>query len=53
MRDSNAPRGYSGLSIDLMEVLAAVGQFDYIIKETDEHGNMLENGTWTGKSQSR
>lgn len=31
-----------------MEVLAAIGKFDYVIKETNEHGNLLENGTWTG-----
>lgn len=48
MRDSNAPKGYKGLSIDLMEVLAAIGKFDYDIKETTEHGNRLENGAWTG-----
>lgn len=49
MRDSDAPKGYSGLSIDLMEVLAAIGKFDYVIKETNEHGNRRPDGTWTGQ----
>lgn len=31
-----------------MEVLAAIGKFDYVIKETNEHGNLREDGTWTG-----
>lgn len=48
MRDSSAPKGYSGLSIDLMDALAAIGKFDYVIKETNEHGNYIGNGTWTG-----
>lgn len=36
------------MNIDLLEVLAAIGKFDYVIKETNEHGNLREDGTWTG-----
>lgn len=36
------------MSIDLMDALATIGNFNYVITETNEHGNLLENGKFTG-----
>lgn len=48
MRDSSAKRGYIGYCIDLMDTVADFGNFDYTIAESDEHGQMDEDGVWNG-----
>lgn len=48
MRNMNAKRGYIGYNIDLMDKIAALANFDYVIEEETEHGRMDEDGVWNG-----
>lgn len=48
MRDSTAERGYSGYSIDLMDTIAALCNFDYTVNEIDQYGKLDETGKWNG-----
>lgn len=48
MRDNTTKSGYRGFSIDIMDTVAALADFDYTIVEADEHGRMDDNGTWSG-----
>lgn len=50
MRDENAPKGFKGYCIDLIEEIAKSVGFDYDIKEVEDKkfGNMDEKGEWNG-----
>ena len=50
MRDENAPKGFKGYCIDLIENIAEIVGFDYEIKEVEDKkfGNMDEKGEWNG-----
>jgi glutamate receptor, ionotropic, invertebrate len=46
MRDENAPKGFKGYCIDLIDEIAKIVGFDYDIKEVEDgkFGNMDEKG---------
>lgn len=48
MRDNTAERGYTGYSIDLMDTIAALCNFDYTVNEIDQYGKLDETGKWNG-----
>lgn len=50
MRDENAPKGFKGYCIDLIDEIAKIVGFDYDIKEVEDgkFGNMNEKGEWNG-----
>lgn len=50
MRDENAPKGFKGYCIDLIDEIAKIVNFDYDIKEVEDakFGNMNDKGDWNG-----
>lgn len=50
IRDENAPKGYKGYCIDLIDKIAELLRFDYDIKEVEDgkFGDMNDNGEWNG-----
>lgn len=50
IKDENAPKGFKGYCIDLINEIAIIVGFDYDIKEVDDKkfGNMNEKGEWNG-----
>lgn len=48
MRDGKSKRGYKGYSIDLLDKIGTIVDFDYTIKEVDGYGRMDETGEWNG-----
>lgn len=50
IKDENAPKGFKGYCIDLINEIAQIVGFDYDIKEVDDKkfGNMNEKGEWNG-----
>ncbi|XP_055686801.1 ionotropic receptor 25a [Lutzomyia longipalpis] len=50
IRDKDAPKGYTGYCIDLIEEIAKIVKFDYMIQEVEDgkFGNMDEKGDWNG-----
>lgn len=50
IRDENAPKGFKGYCIDLIDEIAKIVSFDYDIKEVEDgkFGNMNEKGEWNG-----
>ncbi|XP_031338058.1 ionotropic receptor 25a-like [Photinus pyralis] len=48
--NQSTPRGYSGLCIDFMDMVAKQSKFDYEIRvqEKDGFGQIGENGKWNG-----
>lgn len=50
MRDENAPKGFKGYCIDLLDEIAKLIDFDYVIQEVADKrvGKMDENGHWSG-----
>lgn len=50
MRDENSPRGFRGYSIDFMDEIARISNFDYVVYEPEDKlfGGMNADGTWSG-----
>lgn len=50
MKDDKAPKGFKGYCIDLLDEIAKLVKFDYVIQEVEDKkfGNMDENGEWNG-----
>lgn len=48
MRDETSKRGYIGYCIDLIDTIAELSHFDYIITEENDHGYMDDDGIWNG-----
>lgn len=49
MRDPESPKGFKGYCIDLLDEIAKLVNFVYIIQEVEEKvGQMDENGEWDG-----
>lgn len=50
MRDENSEKGFKGFCIDMLDEIAKLIQFDYVIHEVEDKqfGNMDENGQWNG-----
>lgn len=50
IKDKDAPKGYKGYCIDLIDEIAKIVKFDYTIVEVEDgkFGNMNENGEWNG-----
>lgn len=50
MKDDKAPKGFKGYCIDLLDEIAKLVKFDYVIQEVEDKkfGNMDENGVWNG-----
>lgn len=50
VKDENAPKGYKGYCIDLIDKIAQILNFDYEITPVGDgkFGNMDENGKWNG-----
>lgn len=47
-RDENAPKGFRGYCIDLIDKIADILKFDYEIIAVENFGVMDENGKWNG-----
>lgn len=50
MKDDKAPKGFKGYCIDLLDEIAKLVKFDYVIQEVEDKkfGNMDESGEWNG-----
>lgn len=50
MKDENSPKGFRGYCIDLMDEIARMSNFDYVVYEVEDKifGGMNDDGTWTG-----
>lgn len=50
MKDDKAPKGFKGYCIDLLDEIAKLVKFDYVIQEVEDKkfGNMDEKGEWNG-----
>ncbi|KAJ8982944.1 hypothetical protein NQ317_005259 [Molorchus minor] len=47
-QDINAPKGFGGYCIDLIEKIADILKFDYEINVVEHFGTMDKNGKWSG-----
>lgn len=50
MRDEKSEKGFKGYCIDLLDEIAKLVKFEYVIHEVEDKkfGNMDENGEWNG-----
>lgn len=50
MKDDKAPKGFKGYCIDLLDEIAKLVKFDYVIQEVEDQkfGNMDDDGEWNG-----
>lgn len=50
MRDEKSPKGFKGYCVDLLDEIAKLLNFEYLIEEVPDKqmGKMDENGQWNG-----